>query len=61
MRHIEDISGVVPDELIDGIIAKCHANSYEELQVLVDDVMQSGYSATQLMEQVGLQLLGSCL
>eukprot|EP00730_Choanoeca_flexa_P012462 TRINITY_DN4298_c0_g1_i1.p1 TRINITY_DN4298_c0_g1~~TRINITY_DN4298_c0_g1_i1.p1 ORF type:complete len:357 (+),score=76.31 TRINITY_DN4298_c0_g1_i1:31-1071(+) len=51
-HHVEDISGTVPQALIDTLVAKCHANSFEELQVTVDDAIQSGYSASQLMEQL---------
>jgi hypothetical protein len=52
VKHIDDISGVVPDDVIALIVAKCQRNSYEELQAAVEEAMANGYSATQMLIQV---------
>ncbi|XP_052782852.1 replication factor C subunit 4-like [Mya arenaria] len=49
---IYEIAGVIPDDVIDGLITVCHSNSYEKLQSCVQDLMNEGHAASQLILQL---------
>jgi replication factor C subunit 2/4 len=57
-RIIEEIAGVVPDKIMDRLIQamqpKKGRTSYKEVSQVVTDIVADGWSATQILTQVGL-------
>jgi replication factor C subunit 2/4 len=53
-----DVSGQVPPEIVDALVAACKGGSFGKLQALLTDIISDGYSAQQLLLQLSLQLLG---
>lgn len=49
---IVEISGAVPSDLIDGLLAACHSSSFEKLEIVVKNMINDGYAATQLINQL---------
>ncbi|XP_062901550.1 replication factor C subunit 4 [Mobula hypostoma] len=49
---IIEISGTVPTDIIDGLLAACHSSSFEKLEIMVKNVINEGYAATQLITQL---------
>ncbi|XP_069753404.1 replication factor C subunit 4 [Narcine bancroftii] len=49
---IVEISGTVPTDLIEGLLAACHSSSFERLEIVVKNIMNEGYAATQLINQL---------
>ncbi len=59
IRHIEEIAGVIPNNVIDGLLQamqprkKCAV--YEDVAKVVTDMVADGWSATQVLTQVSSQ------
>uniref|UniRef100_A0A2C9KDZ4 Replication factor C subunit 4 n=1 Tax=Biomphalaria glabrata TaxID=6526 RepID=A0A2C9KDZ4_BIOGL len=49
---IFDISGVISEDYLDKLINKCRSDSYEELDVAVQDIIHEGYAASQVLNQL---------
>ncbi|XP_063966967.1 replication factor C subunit 4-like [Lytechinus pictus] len=49
---IYEIAGVIPDRIIDNLIQACYGGSYEKLDENVQQLLQDGYSASQVVNQV---------
>ncbi|GCC18664.1 hypothetical protein chiPu_0018023 [Chiloscyllium punctatum] len=49
---IIEIAGVVPSEIIDSLLAACHSSSFEKLETVVKNMINEGYAATQLINQL---------
>lgn len=49
---IEDIAGVLADETIEHLFQSCKSNSFEQVQVAVNNIIASGYSAVQVLSQL---------
>uniref|UniRef100_UPI00398ED292 replication factor C subunit 4 isoform X2 n=1 Tax=Pristiophorus japonicus TaxID=55135 RepID=UPI00398ED292 len=49
---IIEIAGVVPTEMIDSLLAACHSSSFEKLETVVKNMINEGYAATQLINQL---------
>ncbi|KAH3810557.1 replication factor C subunit 4-like [Dreissena polymorpha] len=49
---IYNIAGVIPDDVLDSLITVCHSNSYEKLQANVQELMNEGHAASQLILQL---------
>jgi len=49
---VYEISGVIPDDFINGLLDVCQLNSYERLQENVDNLMCEGFSVSQMMHQL---------
>lgn len=49
---IMDITGVVPEDMLDEIIKACHSDSYQTLDDTVKRVNREGYAASQLLGQL---------
>lgn len=47
-----DISGVVPEDVIDNLIRVCHSDSYDKLDNTIQELMAEGHSAVQLLLQL---------
>jgi replication factor C subunit 2/4 len=56
IRSVEEIAGVVPDEVVDGLIQamqpKKGYSAYEPVSKVVTDIVADGWSATQILTQV---------
>lgn len=48
---IMDITGVVPEEMLDEIWKVCHSSSYEKLDKAVKKLSREGFAASQLLSQ----------
>ncbi|KAL8567193.1 replication factor C subunit 4 [Nucella lapillus] len=48
---IMDITGVVPEEILDDILKMCRSDSYEKLDKTVKKVNREGYAASQVLSQ----------
>ena len=57
VRSIEDIAGVIPDETIEGLVKAMQPKSkgavYDAVSKVVTDLVADGWSATQVVTQVG--------
>lgn len=51
-RAIIDIAGVVPVKMIDNLLHICFKGTFEKLEVAVKDIVDEGYSATQILSQL---------
>ncbi|KAL4220047.1 replication factor C subunit 4 [Mactra antiquata] len=49
---IYNIAGVIPNDVIDSLLTTCRFNSYEKLQNFVQDIMNEGHPASQLILQL---------
>ncbi|KAH9489000.1 replication factor C subunit 4 [Bulinus truncatus] len=49
---IFDISGVIADDYLEKLLNKCKSDSYEDLDVAVQDVINEGYAAAQVLTQL---------
>ncbi|ELU11749.1 hypothetical protein CAPTEDRAFT_223108 [Capitella teleta] len=56
-NDIYEISGVIPNDIIDGIIVICHSGSYEQLESTIKDVIAEGHAATQVILQLHRSLI----
>ncbi|KAL8188089.1 UNVERIFIED_CONTAM: replication factor C subunit 4 [Gekko kuhli] len=51
-RIVTEIAGVVPKEILDGLLAACQSGSFEKLEVVTQNLINEGYAATQLINQL---------
>jgi len=51
-NDVYEISGVIPDRYVEGLLDVCQLNSYERLEAYVDDMMCEGFSGHQLINQL---------
>lgn len=51
-EDVYEISGVIPERYIEGLLEVCQLNSYDRLQGHVEDMMCEGFSAHQLINQL---------
>ena len=51
-RDVREMSGVVPDKWISGMVDVCKKNSFEKMQAYVDEFMAEGYSVVQFIDQL---------
>jgi len=59
---VYEISGVIPEKYIEGLLEVCQLNSYDRLQAFVDDLICEGFSGHQLINQIHDQVVvNSCL
>jgi len=59
---VYEISGVIPDKYLEGLLEVCQLNSYDRVQGFVEDLMCEGFSAHQLISQLHEQVVdNSCL
>ncbi|XP_077204393.1 replication factor C subunit 4 isoform X1 [Paroedura picta] len=49
---VTEIAGVVPKEMLDGLLAACQSGSFEKLEVVTQNLINEGYAATQLINQL---------
>lgn len=49
---IYEIAGVIPDDVIDDLLTVCHSNSYEKLQSAVQELINEGHAASQMILQI---------
>ncbi|RIA96314.1 P-loop containing nucleoside triphosphate hydrolase protein [Glomus cerebriforme] len=54
---IKETVGIVPDDIINGLIESAASKSYDKIQETVNDVIASGYFGKQVIEQVFLKVL----
>jgi len=54
---VYEISGVIGDRYIDALLDVCQLNSFERLQVQVDEFMCEGFSVSQLINQLHERLI----
>ncbi|XP_039177816.1 replication factor C subunit 4 [Crotalus tigris] len=47
-----EIAGVVPKEILDGLLSACQSGSFEKLEAVTKNVISEGYAATQLINQL---------
>ncbi|KAK7090439.1 replication factor C subunit 4-like [Littorina saxatilis] len=48
---IRDITGVVPEDLLDEVLKVCRSDSYEKLDATVKKVIREGYAGSQILSQ----------
>ena len=58
-EDVYELSGVVPEKWLDGLMEACKSNSFERVQSFVDELMCEGYSVAQLFSQVHDQVVAS--
>ncbi len=51
-RDVYELSGVVPDDWVEGLEKACATGSFEKVQKFVDDFMCEGFSVAQLFLQL---------
>merc|ERR1719342_343523 len=51
-EDVYEISGVIPERYVEGLLEVCQLNSYERLQEQVDVMMCEGFSGLQLISQL---------
>merc|ERR1712242_465687 len=51
-EDIYEITGVIPQKYIEGLLEVCQLNSYDRLQQFVDDLICEGFSGHQLINQL---------
>ncbi|XP_048363026.1 replication factor C subunit 4 [Sphaerodactylus townsendi] len=51
-KVVVEIAGVVPKETLDGLLAACQSGSFEKLEVVTQNLINEGYAATQLINQL---------
>merc|ERR1719342_710661 len=51
-EDVYEISGVIPERYVEGLLEVCQLNSYERLQEQVDIMMCEGFSGHQLISQL---------
>merc|ERR1712179_104584 len=56
--NVEEITGVIPDSWLNKFIKVARSNSYEKLEVFIDELMYEGYSAHQLINQLHDLIVG---
>jgi len=56
-EDVYEISGVIGDRYIDALLDVCQLNSFERLQVQVDEFMCEGFSVSQLINQLHERLI----
>jgi len=49
---VREMSGVVPDKWIGGMVDVCKKNSFEKMQAYIDEFMAEGYSVVQFIDQL---------
>ncbi|XP_063162463.1 replication factor C subunit 4 isoform X2 [Candoia aspera] len=49
---VTEIAGVVPKEMLDGLLIACQSGSFEKLEAVTKSVISEGYAATQLINQL---------
>jgi replication factor C subunit 2/4 len=52
MAEITDVAGLLSPDVIARLTTACRSNSYDQLQVVVTDLVASGYSASQVLQQI---------
>jgi len=61
-NDVYEISGVIPDKYVEGLLDVCQLNSYDRLEGYVDDLMCEGFSGLQLITQLHDRMVtNSCL
>lgn len=59
---VYEISGVISDKYLEGLLEVCQLNSYDRVQAFVDDLICEGFSGHQLIYQLHDQVVAnSCL
>ncbi|XP_034638058.1 replication factor C subunit 4 [Trachemys scripta elegans] len=51
-KVVTEIAGVVPKETIDGLLSACQSGSFEKLETVVKNLINEGYAAAQLVNQL---------
>ncbi|MGH0125350.1 UNVERIFIED_CONTAM: hypothetical protein FKN15_023491 [Acipenser sinensis] len=49
---ITEIAGVVSNEMTDSLIEACYSSSFEKLEVVVSNMINEGFAATQIINQL---------
>uniref|UniRef100_A0A8C8RF98 Replication factor C subunit 4 n=1 Tax=Pelusios castaneus TaxID=367368 RepID=A0A8C8RF98_9SAUR len=49
---VTEIAGVIPKPTIDGLLFACQSGSFEKLETVVKNLINDGYAATQLVNQL---------
>ncbi|RXM28262.1 Replication factor C subunit 4 [Acipenser ruthenus] len=49
---ITEIAGVVSNAMIDSLIQACYSSSFEKLEVVVSNMINEGFAATQIITQL---------
>uniref|UniRef100_A0A8D0EDZ9 Replication factor C subunit 4 n=1 Tax=Salvator merianae TaxID=96440 RepID=A0A8D0EDZ9_SALMN len=52
VRTVTEIAGVVPTETLDDLLTACQSGSFEKLEVATKNLINEGYAATQLINQL---------
>lgn len=52
IQDIIEISGIVPDNVIDAVLESANSNSYERLDSSVKDIILEGYPGAQVISQI---------
>lgn len=59
---VYEISGVIPEKYLEGLLEVCQLNSYDRVQGFVDDMICEGFSGHQLINQLHDHVVSnSCL
>ncbi|XP_003225743.1 replication factor C subunit 4 [Anolis carolinensis] len=51
-KIVTEIAGVIPREMLDGVLASCQSGSFEKLEAVTKNLIDEGYAATQLINQL---------
>lgn len=51
-QDVLEISGIVPDKVVNSLLEVSHSNSYDKLDSAVKDIILDGYPGTQIISQI---------
>uniref|UniRef100_A0A8B9SE53 Replication factor C subunit 4 n=1 Tax=Apteryx owenii TaxID=8824 RepID=A0A8B9SE53_APTOW len=51
-KIVTEIAGVVPKEIIDGLLSACQSSSFEKLEMAAKNLINEGYAVAQLLNQL---------
>ncbi|XP_042314482.1 replication factor C subunit 4 [Sceloporus undulatus] len=51
-KIVTEIAGVIPREMLDGLLVSCQSGSFEKLEAVTKNLINEGYAATQLINQL---------
>ncbi|CAF0814029.1 unnamed protein product [Rotaria sp. Silwood1] len=58
VADVHEITGIIPESVIENLYQVCHSGSYEKLATTVKNVLLEGYAAHQLLLQLHDYILG---
>eukprot|EP00808_Paulinella_micropora_P032293 g19859.t1 len=51
-EHVVEVAGVIPTQIVSGLLATCKENSFQHIQTAAEDVLAAAYPVDQLLTQL---------